>query len=354
MVKSDFVRLTIDGRELRVPRGQTILQAARANGVRIPTLCFHPRLSVAGACRMCVVEVEGARGLLTACSTDAAEGMEVTTRSGAIDKSRRNVLSLLLSDHPLECLTCEAGGKCDLQRYAYEYGVTGQEYRVGERTDAPDDTNPFYLRDMRMCITCGKCVRVCDEIVGATALGFSERGDRTFVGPAFDQDIMNTTCVSCGSCVEVCPTSALIEKQGRQRLRTADIKRVATTCGYCGVGCQLELLVMDNEVLGIEALDGPSNEGFLCVKGKFGYSFVNHPDRLTKPLIRRDGALEEASWEEALDLVAARFSEIRGKYGPGGIMSLSSARCTNEENYLMQKLFRAVIGNNNIDHCARL
>lgn len=348
------ISVKIDNIVCRAPEGTTILEIARSNGLEIPTFCYHPKLSIVGACRMCVVEVSGSRGLMTACSTVATDGMDIRTSTEAVTKSRRNVLELLLSDHPMECLTCEVGGKCALQKYAYEYNVTGAAYQAHPRDHELDDTNPFYLRDMRMCITCGKCVRVCDEVVGATALGFSERGDRTFVGPAFGQSITDTTCVSCGSCVDLCPTSALLSKHGKNRLRTADVSRVTTTCGYCGVGCQITLVVDRNEILAVEPAEGPSNEGFLCVKGKYGFNFVNHPDRLKVPLIRKNGRFVESSWDEALDLVAQKFSDITAEHGPQSIMSLSSARCTNEENYLMQKLFRAVIGNNNIDHCARL
>ncbi len=348
------IRVKIDNVTYTAPEGVTILEIARANGVEVPTLCYHPKLSIVGACRMCVVEVAGSRGLMTACSTVAVDGMEVNTRTDAVVKSRRNVLELLLSDHPMECLTCEAAGKCSLQKYAYEYSVTGATYQAEPRDHDLDSSNPFYLRDMRMCITCGQCVRVCDEIVGASALGFSERGDRTFVGPAFGHNITDTTCVSCGSCVDFCPTTALTSTHGRNRLRTANIRKVTTTCGYCGVGCQINLLVDRNEILGVEPVEGPANDGFLCVKGKYGFNFVNHPDRLKTPLVRRNGQLVEASWDEALELVARKFSSIIDQHGRQSIMSLSSARCTNEENYLMQKLFRAVIGNNNIDHCARL
>ena len=347
------IRVTINNRTCVAQEGATLLEVARANGIEIPTLCYHPLLSIEGACRMCVVEVKGARGLMTACSTLATDGMQVVTRSEAIDKSRKNVLELLLSDHPLECLTCEATGDCRLQKYAYEYNVAGMEYRVEERSFPVDEANPFYVRDMRLCISCGLCVRVCDEIVGASALGFSQRGDRTFVGPAFGDNIKESTCVSCGSCVEVCPTAALSEKNARNRRRTADIREVTTTCCYCGVGCQLTLQVSQNDVLGVQPAQGP-NDGFLCVKGKFGFNFIKHPERLHTPLIRKDGLLVEASWDEALGLVSTRLGDLAQRFGPDSLMALSSARCTNEENYLLQKLFRAVIGTNNIDHCARL
>ncbi len=348
------ITIRIDGRLYPAQMGKTVLQIATENGLDIPTLCYHPKLSIVGACRMCVVEVSGSRGLMTACSTIATDGMEVFTQSEKVIASRKTTLELLLSDHPMECLTCEATGTCKLQKYAYEYGVTGQAYRAPERDFPLDDTNPFFVRDMSLCITCGLCVRVCQEVVGASALGFSERGDRTFVGPAFGQDVTDSTCVSCGSCVTVCPTGALTVKHARNRRRTANLQRVQTTCSYCGVGCQLELLVDRGEVIGVEPVEAGPNEGFLCVKGRFGFNFINHPDRLKTPLIKRDGKFVEASWDEALDLVAQRLGSIRDESGPDSLAALSSARCTNEENYLMQKLFRGVIGTNSIDHCARL
>ena len=348
------IKVTIDNKTYLARAGATILDIARANGVEIPTLCYHPKLSIVGACRMCVVEVVGSRGLMTACSTVATDGMKVLSRSETVDKSRKNVLELLLSDHPMECLTCEATGSCALQKYAYEYDVKGTTYRSEDRDLKIDVDNPFYVRDMRLCITCGLCVRVCDEVVGASALGFSKRGDRTFVGPPFGSSIDESTCVSCGSCVQVCPTGALTVKHARNRRRTADIKRVQTTCSYCGVGCQMDLLVDKNEVIGVEPVDSPTNEGFLCVKGRFGFNFINHPDRLKTPLIKKEGEFVEATWEEALDLVAKRLGQISSDHGPDSVAALSSARCTNEENYLLQKMFRAVIGTNNIDHCARL
>ncbi len=348
------ITVKINGRPYQAESGQTILEVARQHEIDIPTLCYHPKLSIVGACRMCVVEVTGGRGLMAACSTAAANGMEIFTETEKVVASRKNVLNLLLSDHPMECLTCESGGSCRLQQYAYEYGVDGSDYRVPARDFPQDTANPFFIRDMSRCISCGLCVRVCDEVVGASALGFSKRGDDTFVGPAFGHQITDTTCVSCGSCVSVCPTGALTVKAARNRRRSAKIQRVRTTCSYCGVGCQMELLVSKGEVIGVEPVDAAPNEGFLCVKGRFGFDFINHPDRLKTPLIRRDGELVEATWEEALDLVADKLGAIKAEYGPDSLAALSSARCTNEENYLLQKLFRAVVGTNNIDHCARL
>jgi NADH-quinone oxidoreductase subunit G len=350
----ESITLTINGQRIQSSPGKTILQIAQDNGFDIPTLCHHPKLSIVGACRLCLVEVENARGLMAACSTPAVHGMVIQTHSHKSVESRKSVLELLLSDHPLECMTCEAGGKCKLQNYAYEYNIKTMKYRAKERDFEMDSKNPFYIRDMRLCISCGLCVRVCDEVVGASALGFSNRGNETYVGPAFGKTIDESTCVSCGSCVQLCPTGALTTKHARNRRRTANINMVKTTCTYCGVGCQMNLMVDKNEVIGVEPAEGPSNDGFLCVKGKFGFNFINHPDRLKTPLIRENGHLVEATWEEALDLIEQKLKSAKEQYGPDSIAGLSSARCTNEENYLMQKMFRAVIGTNNIDHCARL
>jgi formate dehydrogenase alpha subunit len=350
----DLVALTIDHRKMRVEPGSTILDAAMAAGIEIPTLCHHPKLASTGACRMCVVEVQGAKALVTSCTTPVAEGMVVSTESDRVIAARRMIIDLLLANHPLDCLTCEQGGNCRLQDYAYQYGVKESQF-AGDRKNYPVDTdNPFFERDYNKCIMCGRCVRICAEVVAAGALDYIGRGFGTKVGTAFDSSLLESPCVFCGNCIAVCPVGALQPKLGRGLGRVHQYEKVRTVCTYCGVGCAIHLHVSKGKVTGVSPADGPANEGLLCVKGRFGFDFLHHPDRLRAPLIREGDGFREATWDEALDLVACRFGEIKQAHGPGAFAGLASARCTNEENYLHQRFVRQVLGTNNIDHCARL
>jgi len=348
------INLTIDGNQVAVEPGTTILEAARQLGIDIPTLCYDPELTVAGACRMCVVEVEKARALVASCSTPAGEGMVVHTESERVVRARKVILNLILANHPLDCLTCEKNGECKLQEYCYRYGV-GESVYTGEKKELPlDDSNPFFIRDLNKCILCGKCVRKCHEVNGVGAVDYINRGFKTVVGTAFEEPLQNSPCVFCGMCVDVCPVGALTPKQGIGKGRSWEVEKVKTTCPYCGTGCSLYLKVKDDKVVGVEPdFESPVNHGQLCVKGRFGWDFIDHPDRLKKPLIKKEGEFVEADWDEALDLVASRLKEVKGTYGPESLAGLSSARATNEENYLFQKLLR-MLGTNSIDHCARL
>ena len=349
------VTLSINGRQVGVPQGSTILDAARSLGVFIPTLCHDPELSKTGACRMCVVDVKGARSLVISCATTATEGMVVETETPAVMEARRTIIDLLLANHPQDCLTCGKNGDCRLQDYAYRYGVRESSLKGAVHQYPLEDDNPFMVRDMNKCILCGKCIRMCAEVQGNSAVDFVYRGFNTKVAPAMDTTLAcSEACVFCGNCVAVCPTGALQEKGLRSAARPWEVKKVRTTCPYCGTGCTFDLNVRDGRVVGVTSCDGDVNGRALCVKGRFGYGFIHHPDRLTKPLIKKNGQLVEATWEEAIGLVAGKLSEAREKYGPDSLAVLSSARCTNEENYLLSKLTRAVIGTNNIDHCARL
>ncbi|KJS21449.1 MAG: formate dehydrogenase [Clostridiaceae bacterium BRH_c20a] len=348
-----MVSLKINGQIVNVPEETTILEAARMLEIEIPTFCHDPRLKPHGTCRICVVEVEKARSLQTACSTPVFEGMNVWTESDLVVEARKEIINLLLSNHPLDCLTCDKSGKCTLQYLCQKYNITGSTY-VGEKsTYEIDNSNPFYSVDLNKCILCRKCVLVCSELQCADAIGVAERGFASHVTPPFDKNIEESTCVSCGNCVAVCPTGALVPKR-KEKFSYGDLKTVQTTCPYCGVGCQMELLVKGNKVVEINPAFAVPNDGLLCVKGRFGFNFINHPDRLKNPLIKKNGVFEEATWDEAYQLIAEKIIETREKFGSDALAGLSSARCTNEENYLMQKLFRAVIGTNNIDHCARL
>lgn len=346
-----MISLTINGLAVTVPEGTTILEAARSADIAIPTLCHHPKLTPYGGCRLCIVEVRGIARPVTSCTTPVAQDMEVTTTSTSIEKMRKTILELILSDHPNDCMFCERAGDCTLQELAYLYNVRDNRFEGERRTYTKKDQNPFIQRDMEKCILCGKCVRVCDEVQGVGAIDIAYRGFNAKVCPPFERDL---NCEFCGQCVSVCPTGALTGKGWTQRGRQKDVKEVETTCPYCGCGCGMTLHVRHNEIVRVSSRDNNVNEGWLCPKGRFGYNFVNSPDRLKTPLIREKGVFREASWEEALELVSTRLTKIRKKYGADAIGGLSSARCTNEENYLFQKLMRAVIGTNNVDHCARL
>ena len=352
----DMVHLTIDGVKVEVQKGSTILEAARKAGSDVPTLCYCEGLKPDGACRICVVEVEGAPNLICSCSTAAGEGMTVYTESPRVVGARRTILNLMWANHSYNCLTCEKAGSCKLQDYSYRYGLTDEDIKVYENSakrQGIDDSAQFFEYDQGKCILCGKCVRVCSEASVVSAIGRSLRGSVTHLGPPLGKLLTDSECVSCGNCVSNCPTGALSAKKA-EKYREWEVKRTDTTCTYCGVGCQLQLLAKGDRIVGVEPVNGPSNEGLLCVKGKFGYNFINHADRLKTPLVKKNGRFEEVTWDEALKLVAGKLSDVRKRSGADAVAGLSSARCTNEENYLFQKLMRAVVGTNNVDHCARL
>lgn len=347
------MNITLNGKHCEAESGQTIIQAAAKYGIYIPTFCYDERLAAHGACRICVVEVKGARTLVPACSTPVAEGMTIETETHKVIEARKEILRLMIENHPLDCLTCEKAGNCTLQNLCFEYDIKEGGYQGIKKSYLIDDSNPFFTYDANKCILCGRCVRVDNELQCTGAISFADRGFSTHVAVAGDKSFESSNCVSCGNCISVCPVGALLPKQP-QKFRYWDVKKVKTTCSYCGVGCQMELLVKKGQVVGSEPVNSAPNDGLLCVKGKFGYRFLNHPDRLKAPLVRKDGRLEETSWEEALELVASKIKGIKEKHGAEAFGGMTSARCTNEENYLMQKMFRVVIGTNNVDHCARL
>lgn len=349
-----WIQLIIDNKKIRVPEKTTILEACRMNNIPVPTLCHDPELTNWGACRLCVVEVEGMRNLVPSCATEVKPRMIVRTNTPEVREARKTILELMVANHDIDCLTCEKMGECELSRYAYEYGVKKDVFQGAKRRYDIDDSNPFIIRDLNKCILCGKCVRACAEIQVNNVLDYSKRGFDTQVGPAFDRSYGESDCVFCGACLAVCPVGALTEKQMAGKGRPWEFKKVQTTCPFCGVGCNFDLNVKDGKVVGVTSNpNAPVNGRALCLKGRFGVDYIHSPDRLTAPLIRKNGELVEAEWYEALELVAAKLKDIKASYGPDSIGALSSARCTNEENYLMQKFMRAVIGTNNIDHCAR-
>ena len=347
------ITLTIDGLQIEAQPGMTVLEAAQSVGIYIPTLCHDPRLKPVGACRLCIVEVEGARGLPASCALPVAEGMIVRTASPRLNTIRRNIVELLLSDHPSNCLICPQNNRCELQRIAAYVGVRQERFDGERRHYEIDDSNPFYERDLERCILCGKCVRICAEVQGRDAIHYAYRGFETKISTMLDRPVLQSTCESCGQCVDICPTGALRPKAGAD-LGTPS-GEVRTVCSYCGVGCGLVLETRDGRIIGARGdVENPVSRGSTCVKGHFGWDYMTHPARLTAPLIKRDGRFEEASWDEALDFVADRLVDIAAKHGGDALAFLSSAKCTNEENYLVQKMARGLFGTNNVDHCARL
>ncbi|HAP2916382.1 TPA: formate dehydrogenase subunit alpha [Enterococcus faecalis] len=352
------VTLSIDNQEVTVPKGTTILEAAKGLGVEIPTLCHLKELAPDGSCRMCVVEVEGGRrgGLTTACTAHCQEDMVVATHSEKVADSRRFILDLLLSNHKLECFSCGKNGDCQLQQYALDYGLDATSFTEGKRMPChqEDTSNPFFSYDPEKCIMCRRCARVCQLRQGRDVLSIANRGFETKMMPSYGQAFDQSICESCGNCVSSCPTGALTAKDMKE-YRKWETQKIPTTCPHCGTGCQMNLLVKNNRLVGVEPLDGPANKNLLCVKGKFAsYKFVGSGDRLTEPLIKRNGIFEPASWEEALTLVSSKFNEIKAENGPDALAGFSCSRATNEDNYVFQKMVRAAFGTNNVDNCARV
>ncbi|NLC38991.1 MAG: 4Fe-4S dicluster domain-containing protein [Clostridia bacterium] len=296
------IKMTIDGLEMRVDAGLTVLEAAWEAGIEIPTLCHEPCLSSAGACRLCVVKIEGMRNLPASCVTKAAEGMRVETRSPEVLEARRTILELLLANHPLDCLTCEKSGECKLQDYAYQYGVTGPSFS-GERHSYPiDDSNPYIIRDNNKCILCGKCVRACAEIKGANVLDFANRGFQTKITTAFDLPLGESECVYCHNCVAVCPVGALMPKEFSGKGRRFEMKREEITCTFCEAGCQFYLYrKKDGTFVGIAAKGAAAGRP-LCLKGRLGLDFIYNPQPVAKPLLKKDGEFVPVEWSEALGI----------------------------------------------------
>lgn len=346
-MSADTVQITIDGRTVAVRSDATVLEAALEAGVYIPHICYHPDLEPYGGCRLCIVEIDGLAGMPTACTTRVVEGMIVRTYGEELNRVRSDTLQLILADHPTDCLSCVKNQRCELQEVAAYLGVTQRTMR---RTSPPkeiDDSNPFFTLDRNYCILCGRCTRTCDEITCVNAIEMVGRGDQTHVGFFGDQKFMDSICRSCGECVVRCPVGALVPKNS-----TIPAYETLTTCCYCAVGCSMYLGVRDGKIVSVRGnREGPTNKGELCVKGRFGIGeFVHHPDRLTAPLVRGESGFKETDWDEALELVAEKFKQ----YAPDEIAVVPSARTTNEDVYVAQKLGRAVLGTNNVDHCARL
>lgn len=348
-------RITIDGVAYQAAEGRTILDVAREAGVYIPTLCYHPKVGQSGVCRICAVEVKGARGLVMACITQVADGMEVRTDTSTVLEARRNVVELLLSNGAHDCLSCEMCGSCELQDAAYRLGIQRPAYLMEEERLLVDDSHPLIRRDPNKCIHCYRCIRGCNEVVVNEVLDMGYRGGRSLVVADQHLPLGQSSCVGCGECVQLCPTGALVEAKAHGLGRAWNLEVVGSTCPYCGVGCQLDLHVdrAANRVVKVTGRNVAPNRGSLCVKGRFAYDFPASKRRLTTPQIKVNGVLEPVSWERALDYTAERLRAIRDQHGPDAIAGVGSARDTNENAYAVQKFLRAVVGTNNVDHCAR-
>ena len=355
---TEEVTLQIDGRQVTVPKGTSLMRAAVDAGVHVPKLCATDSLEPFGSCRLCLVEIDGRKGFPASCTTPAEHGMTVRTQSPKLQELRKGVMELYISDHPLDCLTCSANGNCELQDMA---GVTGlRNVRYGtdganHLKDRKDESNPYFSYDPSKCIVCNRCVRACEETQGTFALTISGRGFESRVSPGMDEPFMDSECVSCGACVEACPTATLQEKSviwlGQPE------HSAITTCAYCGVGCAFKAEMKGNEVVRmVPWKDGKANEGHSCVKGRFAWGYATHADRILKPMIRAKitDPWREVSWDEAIGYAASEFKRLQAKYGRDSIGGITSSRCTNEETYLVQKLVRAAFGNNNVDTCARV
>jgi formate dehydrogenase major subunit len=361
------VELSIDGRSVQVPTGTTIWEAARRVGIDVPVLCHHPNLTPVAVCRVCAVEVEGARVLAAACIRQVEPGMQVRTTSERVERSRRLLVELLMADHPTPCARQRQLGACELEALASRYGLGQPRFAGRAASNGLDLSSPVIAVDHHACILCDRCIRACDDLQVNEVIGRHGKGYLTRIGFDMDQPMGKSTCVSCGECAAYCPTGALTD---RPQTAIADFTATApvdSVCPYCGVGCSITYHVKGDIIARVTGRDGPANHGRLCVKGRYGFDYANHPERLTVPLIRRPEypkrpesyaearrCFREATWEEALDLAARRFMAIKRQHGPGALAGFGSAKCSNEDNYLFQKMVRAVFGTNNVDHCTRL
>lgn len=357
-----MINISINGHPVQAREDATILEAARNEGIYIPSLCEFRGLENTGCCRVCLVEIEGSPKLAAACSTPVAEGMSVLANTPKAVETRRVMVELMLARHPLECTTCTSHGDCVLARLCMELNI--KESRFAARHDEIhrypiDDANPFIIRDRNKCVLCGRCVRACGSFAQYHAVDFQNRSGDAIVDVSPDGSLDQSDCVFCGQCVAVCPVGALAAKPAIRGGVQWKAETVKTVCPYCGVGCELDMKVdraADRiiDITGNHMSQTGLNKGRTCVKGRFAWGFVHSEDRLTEPLIRENGVFRKAAWDEALEKIAGGLSNTAKNHGPNSVGFFSSARCTNEENYLMQRLAREVVGTNNVDHCAHL
>ena len=354
------IQITINDKELTGRKGQSILELALENGIEIPNLCHDPRLKPSGSCRLCLVEVEGQKAPVAACSFEISPQLVVKTETQELRTIRKTVLELLFYEHRGVCTTCDENGNCKLQQYGYEYQISDDAFNQPDSFIAEQNYttgNEAIEYEPNKCIRCGRCIRICEEVQADNALTFRGRAANIEVTTAFDMPLNDSTCELCGQCISTCPTGALYERTAKGMGQCKDLLRTRTTCTYCGVGCQIDLNVnpKTNKIIRVTSEVGCiPNDGNLCVKGRFAMDFVASEKRLTSPLIKRKGKFEKATWDQATNFIAKRLTKIKTQSGPDSIAGLSSAKCTNEDNYIFQQFIRAAIGTNNVDHCARL
>jgi len=347
---TETVSLTIDGIPVSVPKGTLVIEAARRVGVMIPHFCYHPKLKPDANCRMCLVEVERVRKLQTSCSTVATEGMAVRTATTVVNDAHKSVLEFILANHPLDCPVCDQGGRCDLQDFSHQYTATSR-FAETKRIFQKEYFSPLIETQMNRCVQCLRCVRYCDEVMDVKALAPVGRGTMTEI-KSFGAHPLD--CEFCGGCVQICPVGAIVSRLSMYEYRPWMLKRADTICTFCGDGCQITVQTKDQELIEVNSAHGGGrNNGDLCARGYFGFHATSHPSRVTHPLIRRNGALVEATWEEVLEFVAAQTNRLKLAHGPHAFGGLISGRCTNEELYLFQKFMRLTIGTNNLDSSAR-
>jgi NADH-quinone oxidoreductase subunit G len=346
------VNITVDGKKVTAPAGTLLIEACKSVGIEVPAFCYYPNLSPQGACRMCLVKIEKAPKLQTACTTFIGEGMVVTTESDEIHQARKSTVEILLGNHPLDCPVCDAGGECELQDMTFSYGAAESKYIDAKNHKEEQQWSPVVFFDRPRCILCFRCVRVCGEGMDVWALGVQNRGVSSIIAPNQEDHL---ECEECGMCIDICPVGALTSGAYRYKTRPWEMKHVGTTCAHCADGCKTTLGVRRSDT-GMEIVRGDNrdksgiNGDFLCIKGRYAFDFANHEDRLTQPLIRKNGRLTPSTWEEAFELIGKRFADVRDQAGGQAIGVFGSNRTTNEENYLLQKFARVVLGSNNIDH----
>jgi NADH-quinone oxidoreductase subunit G len=346
------VNITVDGKNVTAPAGTLLIEACKTAGIEVPAFCYYPGLSLQGACRMCMVKIEKMPKLQTACTTVISEGMAVTTGGEEVEQARKSMVELLLGNHPLDCPVCDAGGECELQDMTFSYGAAESKYMESKNHKEEQQWSPVVYFDRPRCILCYRCVRVCDEAMDVAALGIQNRASGSVIAPNMGDHL---ECEECGMCIDICPVGALTSGAYRYKTRPWEMTHTGTACAHCGDGCKTTLGVRRSET-GMEIVRGDNrdksgpNGDFLCVKGRYAFDFANHADRLTQPLLRRNGKLVAVTWEEALTFAGQKLAAIRDEHGGASIGVIGSNRTTNEENYLLQKFARVALGTNNIDH----